>query len=153
MQKDLPVIAAVILLVGGGAFYGGMKFGEANAAKNAPRFGTFDRGTQRGTQNGAFGGRMMGGTRGDDFANGEIIAKDAQSITIKLRDGGSRIVFLPETATVSKMTTGTRDDLSVGIRIMATGSKNTDGSLTAKNLQLLPENILPPEEAPQAPKQ
>lgn len=87
---------------------------------------------------------MMGGRMGGaNLANGEIIAKDEKSITIKLRDGGSKIIFLSGTTAINKSATGTIDDLKVGTQVTATGTINTDGSVSAQMVQIRPEMTVP----------
>jgi predicted ribosome-associated RNA-binding protein Tma20 len=87
-----------------------------------------------------FGG-MGGGQGGARLAGavaGEIVAKDDTSITIKLRDGGSRIVFTASSTTVGKMSVGTLADLANGANVMVMGTPNGDGSLTAGSIQVRP---------------
>ena len=68
---------------------------------------------------------------GQNMVSGEIINKDQTSITIKLKDGGSKIVFLTNKTTIQKTTEGTLGDLIIGNQITANGQSNTDGSLNA----------------------
>ncbi|MBI5413767.1 hypothetical protein HZA42_05470 [Candidatus Peregrinibacteria bacterium] len=90
----IAVIAVVILCVG--AFYAGMQYGKRGSGANNPKNASQMRGQQFG-----FGGQ--GGQKGavranGGFINGEIISKDDKSITVKMQDGGSKIVFLSATA-------------------------------------------------------
>ncbi len=123
------LIIVGILLIGGGAFYGGMTYGQKNARPGAGmniqgRMGT------RGT--GQVGGNSVG------MASGEVLSNDGKSITIKLRDGGSKIVFFSTSTQIQKMATGTTEDLKVGENVMATGEANADGSIAAQSVQLRP---------------
>jgi hypothetical protein len=70
------------------------------------------------------------------LAAGEIIAKDDASVTVKLRDGGTKIVFVSDKTEIGKAVVGSAADLEVGKTVMATGMPNADGSLTAQNIQL-----------------
>ena len=80
----------------------------------------------------------IGTVRGGGFVSGEIITKDATSITVKLRDGSSKILFFTTDTPILKSTAGTAGDLSIGQEIMTTGKTNTDGSVTADSIQIRP---------------
>lgn len=74
-----------------------------------------------------------------DFLNGEIIAKDDKSITIKIQgDSGSKIVFFSDKTEVSKFASGSLSDLQVGQTVFINGTANTDGNVTAQTVQLRP---------------
>lgn len=79
---------------------------------------------------------MAGGSRP---VSGEIIAIDDKSMTIKLQNDTSKIVLFDSGVIINKMTTGSVTDLKVGEKIAAFGSENTDGSMTAQNVQLNPQ--------------
>lgn len=144
MQKMLPKIIVGVLLFGAIAFYGGMKFGESKAITT--NSGTFAQGQQRG--NGQFGGangnaRMGGGNRagvgmGSGFVNGEVVSADANSMTVKMRDGSSKIIILSASTQILKSATGTLTDVAVGSQITVTGGPNSDGSITAQSIQIRP---------------
>ena len=100
MNKFIPFIIAIVV-IGGGSFYGGMKYAQSKSS--ADMRGGFAnlspeerhaRIQQFGQANGSRGGERNGG--GGSTA-GEVLAKDDKSITIKLRDGGSKIIFLRKT--------------------------------------------------------
>lgn len=144
MKKLLPIIIAIIL-VGGAAFYGGMKYGESKAPKgfaagnfqNLRNLSPEER-QQRLQQMGAAGAGFQGtrNNQGGGFATGEIITKDDKSIIIKLRDGGSKIIFFSDTTEVGKFVNGAPGDLEVGKTVVANGTTNQDGSITAESIQL-----------------
>ncbi len=153
MKKSLPVIIGVIA-IGALAFFGGIKFAESqNLQANSLQSGrSFNGGFTSGNggpggsglpsgiagANGTLSGTRRMGQNGS-FIGGEILNKDDQSITVKLQDGGSKIVFLAASTKIVKTTDGSTDDLAVGKNVMVNGSSNSDGSLTAVNIQLRPE--------------
>jgi len=74
--------------------------------------------------------------QGAGFLSGEVITKDEQNLTLKMPDGSSKIIFFSQSTEVSKMAEGTIDDVEVGKQVMVSGSQNSDGSYTAKTIQL-----------------
>ena len=71
------------------------------------------------------------------FTTGELIAKDDKSVTIKLADGGSKVIIISDKTVVSQMTTGTMADIAIGQQLMVQG-KTTSGSLVADSIQIRP---------------
>lgn len=133
MNKTLLSIIAVALIVGGGAFYGGMKYDQSKtAADRQARIQQFGS-SGAGSRNGGLGNRNSGG-----FASGEILSKDDKSITIKMRDGGSKIVFYSDTTEVGKFVNGAVSDLEIGKNVSVNGTANSDGSITAQSIQIRP---------------
>jgi hypothetical protein len=130
MQKNISIIILVIV-VGAVSFYGGTKY----QAAQTPVRGQFAQGQT--ARNGAPGVnnriRMNGGQ-----TIGDIISRDDKSITVKLTDGSSKIILLSTTATVGKLDTIPATDLKVGDKVGVFGTTNTDGSITAQNIQLNP---------------
>ncbi len=136
MKKIIPIIIILILVVGGGAFYGGMKYGQSKGpSRQAPQNLSPEQRQQF----------LQGGTQraGAGFLSGEVIAKDEQSLTLKMMDGGSKIVFFSASTTVSEMTEGSIDDIEIGKQIMVGGEQNSDGSYTAKTIQLSSRYLTP----------
>ncbi len=122
MNKKLLIIFIVVIVVGAGAFYGGMKYQESKTPQRPQMLGV-----------NADGFRNRAGA---NLINGEIITKDNESITIKLQDGSSKIIFYSGTTEVSKSVSGASADLEVGKTVSINGKANSDGSLTAETIQL-----------------
>ena len=139
MAKKIILIIIALAIIGGGAFYGGMKYGQS---KN-PRLSSEQR--QQFLQ-GSIEGNLPRGTGrgvGANFLNGEVIAKDEQSLTLKMQDGSSKIVFFSDSTEISKTAEGSIGDVEIGKQIVVNGDQNSDGSYTAKTIQLSPRSILP----------
>jgi len=141
MNKLMLKIIVVVILVGTSAFYGGMKYGQANnSVSNMKNLSAEQRQQFRsGADSNIVGaGRRVGIPNGGEFINGDIISKDDKSITVKLRDGGSKIIFFSSTTSIGKTTQGEAADLEVGKQVSINGSTNSDGSVTAQNIQIRP---------------
>ena len=146
-QQLLIIVGVVALLVGGaGGFYGGMKYQSSKAPAQGAQSLAGGGGRQGGGQFGPRGGRQGGG-----FTNGTILSKDDKSVTVKLRTGGSQIVFYTGSTQVGKMVDGTAADLSVGQNVMVGGTTNSDGSITAQTIQLRPADLMNASSTPGAP--
>jgi hypothetical protein len=124
-EHIIKIIVAVIIVTGG-SFYAGTKYAQNTTAVA--------------TKSSQGGGNNRGSRGGGGFIGGEVLSKDAQSITIKLRDGGSNIVFLTASTTVMKSSAGSIQDVTVGGQVMIVGNKNPDGSVNAQSIQIRPEN-------------
>lgn len=133
----------IALIVGAVGFGGGMYYDSTKTpASSTPTGGQARTGGAGGTgANFRAGGRNAGGS-----TMGEILKSDAQSITIKLPNGGSQIIFFSDTTKLSKSVDATKDDLKVGQTIQINGTPNTDGSIAATTIQLraaLPTPTIP----------
>jgi len=129
MKNNLVLTIIVSLIVGVVGFYAGMKYQQSQR----PRL----------LGDGQFGSRQGGATQQNNRAgfrpvNGEIIEQDEKSITVKLQDGSSKIVFLSDTTTINKSSEGDKKDLKIGEKIGVIGLENSDGSVTAQTIQLNP---------------
>lgn len=140
MNKNIVIVVIAIVIVGGGSFYGGMIYDQnKSAAGNQGEFANLSpqerqaRLAQRGTTG---AGAVRGMRNGGGFTSGQIISKDDKSITLKLQDGGSKIVFFANTTQVMKSAQGSSQDLVVGQKAVVTGTANSDGSVSAQSIQL-----------------
>ena len=132
MNKTNKIISGIVvlLIVGGGAFYGGMLYGKSHPViqPGAP------------LNNGARLSRNFGAGAGG-LTMGSVIAKDASSITLQLPNNtGSKIIFYSDATQITKTASGTPDDLTNGTTVSVTGTTNSDGSITAQSIQIRPAN-------------
>lgn len=144
MDKKMVSGVLITLVVAGTAgFFGGMKYQQSkitssfrtgNFAGTQGRGGMFQQGMQ-----GAAGARAGRQAAGGQFISGQVLSKDDKSITVKVGDTGSKIIFYSGTTSIGKITSGTMDDITVGKQLMVSGTTNSDGSITAQNIQIRPE--------------
>lgn len=127
MKKFIWIAVGIVVLVGG-VFYSGMRYGTSVARTPGTGMERFA---------GGLGG-VRGGQQGSSIVSGDILNKDATSVTVKLRDGGSKIVFFSDTTEISRFASGSATDLTVGQSVTVSGKTNTDGSVTAQSIQLRP---------------
>lgn len=129
MKKNIIITILVAIIVGAGAFFGGMKYQQSHAAQAIPT-------TAR------FGQRIAGqfGRRDTNALStfGKIISKDTNSLTIQLQDGSSKIINLSSSTKITKIDTITTSDLTQNSQVAVFGPVNADGSITAQNIQLNP---------------
>lgn len=96
-------------------------------------------------KNGQGATRMFvnGGSRnGMRPVSGEVISADANSITVKSQDGSSKIVILSGSTKFVKTAEVAKNDITKGIQVGVFGTENTDGSITATNIQINPQQII-----------
>jgi hypothetical protein len=126
-NKNTKIVGAVIIvIVLGLSFYSGMRYGGNNVAAAAAARGA------------NFQNRGVGGVRGGAGGGtaGNIISKDATSVTVGLRDGGSKIVFFSPSTSILTSASGTPADLIAGKQVVVQGAANKDGSVSATNIQV-----------------
>ena len=130
MNKKITIALAGILIFGIG-FYGGTLYSASNKPTNPSRGQFSQNGNQPGGNKGA---RQFG----SNSLIGEVISKNDTSLTLKLRDGGSRIVFVTKDTPVSKNVSASSSDISQNDSISVSGTPNSDGSVNAQFIQIKP---------------
>ena len=127
-QKKLIIGIILIIVIGIGCFYAGMKYQQNQ--RRSQFLGQFNGQPGRNSQ---FQSRLGQGARA---VRGEIIASDDKSITVKLPDGSSKIVLLSDSTNINKAAQGSKEDLKIKEQVIIFGKENSDGSVTAQNIQL-----------------
>jgi uncharacterized protein Veg len=145
MKKTVIIIVALLVLVAvvAGSFWAGMSFGQARANQGRQQFrgpggqgpGLF--GTPQPGQGGAerWGGGIMG----------TIEAVEGNTLVVTTQEGTIR-VQTTDTTLIEKYTTVTIGDLEAGEGVMVSGTRQDDGSYTARSIRVLQ---VPPVPQPQ----
>lgn len=140
MKTAIWVVLAAVLF-GAVGFWGGVTYQKAQApAGFAARFGGGSGGAGGGfpgAGGGAGGNAAARGVAGANIATGTVIAQDAQSITVKSADGGSKTVFLSGQTQISKQQVLTATDIKVGDQVAAFG-QSANGGIDARMVQIVP---------------
>ena len=133
MKNKIVLIVGAIVLIAA-SFFGGMQYGKSKGQQMPGSFtGLSSQGRQFQQTDGS--SRRIG-AQGSGFVFGEVISKDDKSVTVKLPDGGSKIVFFSTSTSVMKSAEGSVNDVVVGEQVSVNGTANQDGSVTAQSIQV-----------------
>ena len=137
-MKNTAIYIIVAVVAAAAAFYGGMQYQKSKTA-TVIGFGA-GQGNFRFNGAGGQGQRGQFAGRGIGFrpVSGEILSVDDKSIAVKMQDGSSKIVLLSDSTAVEKTSRASREELKAGVKIAAFGQTNSDGSVTAQQIQLNP---------------
>lgn len=138
MNKNTMMIVAIILIIaaGAGGFFGGVQYQKSQRTQFAGRAG-----------GAGFAGRFggAGGANGANFApvRGQVLSMDNNSITVKQMDGSTKIVVVSSTTSFVQSQKASESDLKTGDNVMIIGTTNSDGSVTASNVSINPQQFRP----------
>lgn len=139
--SKLAGVALLVVAVGGGCFFGGMKYQQSQTSTSlSARFaGGFPGGPGQ-------NGQMANGRSGSSasFAppiQGEIVSIDNGGFTIKARDGSSKNVLTSKDTKVTKMASVDETALKAGTKVRVMGTDNPDDSITAESVQIDPQAL------------
>lgn len=141
MKKNLAILV-LIIVVGVVAFYAGLNFSSkrnslgdlSDNMRDLRRLSSEER--QQIFEQGGNHIDRRAGQAGFNLTNGEIIDKNGTSLTVKLLEGGSKIIFFSDSTYFTKSVESSVDDFTVGEQISVRGSENSDGSITARSVQV-----------------
>ncbi len=141
-NKIIIAVLVTAVAVGGAGFFGGMKYQENKGSDLAQEF-------VQGEKSEKMRQKMGSDAEGGEYkpVNGTIISKDENSITVEMADGSSKIVVFSDSTVFNETQEAQKNDLEVGENVAVFGTENSDGSVTANNVQLkerlrpLPETI------------
>jgi len=117
-------------------FYAGLKYTQSHSPV-ASATGRAAFAGRVGTTTGAAGGARFGGAGGGLVA-GTVLSNDPQGITVSVQGGGSKIIFVATSTSYTTTTAGSASDVKVGDSVMITGTTNSDGSITARSIDVRP---------------
>ena len=124
------IIIAVVLVIiaAAGGFLGGMMYQKNQTpALSATGRGNFVARFGQNGQNAAF--RPV---------RGQVLNMDANSLTVKLSNGSTEIVVLSSSTAFMQSTKAALSDVKTGDTVNVVGTQNSDGSVTAQQVQINP---------------
>jgi len=92
---------------------------------------------------GRTGANPSAGKNNSGFVMGEITAVNGNDITVKSPTGNEQNIILAEGVKISKLSDAQPSDLAQGVDVMATGTKKTNGSITAQLIQIGSADAMP----------
>jgi hypothetical protein len=125
------IIGAVLLAVV--FFYAGLKYDQSHSATTAA--------SARAAFVGRVGAAGVGAGRlggGGGVVMGTVLSLDPQGITVSIAGGGSKIIFVATSTSYTTTSAGSPSDINTGDTVVVTGSTNTDGSVTARSIDVRP---------------
>ncbi len=135
-KKDFFWLIALVV-IGGIAFFSGQQLSE-NLSGGDQMARQFAAGQFPGRLNAD--GRTSGGSLGaradgQTVTGGEILSLSDNNLTIKLPDGGSKIIYFATSTEMWRQTAAQLSDFKVGESITANGTENDAGALEADIIQ------------------
>ena len=90
------------------------------------------------TGRGNFAGRF--GQSGQNAAfrpvRGQVLNMDSNSLTVKMSDGSTKLVVLSSSTAFMQSTKAVLSDVKTGDTVNVVGTQNSDGSVTAQDVQI-----------------
>ena len=137
-NKNIMILVAVVLIIlaAGGGFFGGMMFQK----NQTPSFGGLGQGGSMpgGNFAGRFGGQTSQGAAAFRPVRGQVLDMSANSLTVKMLDGSTKIVVLSSSTAFMASAKAALSDVKTGDTVNVVGTANSDGSVTAQDVQINP---------------
>ena len=146
-KNTLTIVAVVLIIVAAvGGFFVGMQY---QRSQTGAAFRQFGGGANGG--NGAFVRRgANGGTQTFTPVRGQVLSLGSGTMTVKEQNGSTRIVVLGSNTSYSQSQAASISALKQGDTVMVVGNQNSDGSVTATDVQINPQGLGKPSGAPAA---
>lgn len=123
MKNNILIITVIVVIVAAGlGFVGGMKYEQMKLPTTVQN-------------QGRFGMRRTGANNGMTV-RGKVMSSDDTSVTVQLTDGSTKIVLVDSKTVYSQSATATKADVKDGENVAVFGMTNSDGSVTARAVQL-----------------
>ena len=134
-NKNVMMLVAVMLIIAAaaGGFFGGMMYQK----NQAPSFGMMGQNGSR--QGGTF--RTFGQNgQNSNFrpVRGQVVNMDNSSLTVKMSDGSTKLVVLSQSTAFMQSSKASLSDIKTGDTVNVVGTQNSDGSVTAQDVQINP---------------
>lgn len=141
IEKNVQILIISLIIVGALSFYGGMQYQKLSVSNK----GGMNRQMGRVEMSPANNKGNMGG----GFVSGQVKEKDENTLTVSMKNGGSKIILFSDKTQVLKSTAGSLEDIVAGTEVMISGSQNQDGSVSAQSIQLMNNKLGDQEEQPE----
>lgn len=147
MQQRLwYFVGALVLAVvtGIGGYFYGTSVGEARASQARQTFLQERLGGGQAGQNSATGqsGQFGAGRQDINAVAGQVKSVDGKTIEVSTRDNVTK-VSVDDKTQVTKMCTGTLEEIKPGERIVVQGDGGASGAVTARSIQIVTERGQP----------
>lgn len=137
INKTLIISAFLIVIALGGGFLAGTAYQKGKAVVRNAMYSFGQSGQARDS---------FGRPTGQNFrpVRGEVMSLDKNSITVKLPNGNSEIVIFGPSTQFAQVSTASASDVKTGNTVMVVGVHNSDGSVTASDVQINPLSLRVP---------
>ena len=130
-NTNMIIVVAVILIIvaAAGGFFGGMMYQKSQASS----FAAAGRGNFA-----ARSGQAGQNTAAFRPVRGQVLSVTSNSLTVKMSDGSTKIVVLSASTAFAQSAKAALSDVKTGDTVNVVGTANSDGSVTATDVQINP---------------